>query len=187
MVFGPWQKELEKISLPFAFFRILNIWFLLCCGRRQNLLRGQGIGQAMWSLYGTLITQNSRVISCSLIVISFSLGWPSSTLLILFTMYLVVQTNMELNRHISKWWWNSFWMKLMVIGERCFSSCHERETKKKSESPWGIEPQTFECRTAMLYHWVTETLRWARSIMKFVWHASCILLGSACVDNIICK
>lgn len=30
-------------------------------------------------------------------------GWPSSTLLILFTMYLVVQTNMELNRHISKW------------------------------------------------------------------------------------
>ena len=29
-------------------------------------------------------------------------------------------------------------------------------------------------------HWVTaETLRWARSITKFVWHASCILLGSA--------
>lgn len=33
----------------------------------------------------------------------FYFGWPSSTLLILFTMYLVVQTNMELNRHISKW------------------------------------------------------------------------------------
>ena len=29
-------------------------------------------------------------------------------------------------------------------------------------------------------HWVTaETLRWARSITKFIWHASCILLGSA--------
>ena len=30
-------------------------------------------------------------------------GWPSSTLLLLFTMYLIVQTNMELNRHISEW------------------------------------------------------------------------------------
>ena len=28
-------------------------------------------------------------------------------------------------------------------------------------------------------HWPTETPRWARSITKFVWHASCILLGSA--------
>ena len=28
--------------------------------------------------------------------------------------------------------------------ERCFSSCHKCETKKKnSESPWGIKPQTF--------------------------------------------
>lgn len=33
----------------------------------------------------------------------FYFGWPSSALLILFTMYLIVQTNMELNRHISKW------------------------------------------------------------------------------------
>ena len=31
----------------------------------------------------------------------------------------------------------------------------------------------------MLYHWATETPWWARSIMKFLWHASCILLGSA--------
>ena len=29
----------------------------------------------------------------------------------------------------------------------------------------------------MLYHWATETLPWARSIIKFIWHASCILLG----------
>ncbi|KAK2568690.1 Protein-cysteine N-palmitoyltransferase HHAT [Acropora cervicornis] len=30
-------------------------------------------------------------------------GWPSSTVLLLFAMYLVVQTNMELNRLISSW------------------------------------------------------------------------------------
>ena len=29
-----------------------------------------------------------------------------------------------------------------------------------------------------LYHWATETLRWVRSITKFIWYASCILLGS---------
>ena len=28
-------------------------------------------------------------------------------------------------------------------------------------------------------HWPTETPRWARSITKFIWHASSILLGSA--------
>ena len=28
-------------------------------------------------------------------------------------------------------------------------------------------------------HWATETPRWARSFTKFIWHASCILLGSA--------
>lgn len=33
----------------------------------------------------------------------FVLGWPSSAVLLLFSMYLVVQTNMELNRHISEW------------------------------------------------------------------------------------
>ena len=31
----------------------------------------------------------------------------------------------------------------------------------------------------MLYHWATETPWWARSITKYIWHASCILLGSA--------
>ena len=51
--------------------------------------------------------------------------------------------------------------------------------RKNSESPWGIEPQTFRFCTLMLYHWATETPWWARSIMKFLWHASCILLGSA--------
>ena len=54
--------------------------------------------------------------------------------------------------------------------ERCFSSCHERGTKKKF---WALG-----FRAPMLYQWATETPRWARSITKFVWHASCILLGS---------
>ena len=31
----------------------------------------------------------------------------------------------------------------------------------------------------MLYHWAKETLRWARSITKSTWHASCMLPGSA--------
>ena len=48
--------------------------------------------------------------------------------------------------------------------ERFFSSYHERWTK---ESPWGIKPQTFGFCTLMLYHWATETLWWARPIMKF--------------------
>ena len=37
--------------------------------------------------------------------------------------------------------------------------------RKNSESPWGIEPQTFGFRApiSMLYHWTTVTLRSARS------------------------
>ena len=42
-----------------------------------------------------------------------------------------------------------------------------------------FKPQTFRFHTLMLYHWATETLQWARSIMKFVWHTSSKLLGSA--------
>ena len=38
----------------------------------------------------------------------YSAGWPSSALLLLFSMYMIVQTNMELNRHISQWWL-AFW------------------------------------------------------------------------------
>ena len=50
---------------------------------------------------------------------------------------------------------------------------------KNSESPWGIKPQAFRFHSPMLYQWARETLRWARSTMKFIWHVSCILLGSA--------
>ena len=58
-------------------------------------------------------------------------------------------------------------------------SCHACGTKKNSESPWGIEPQTFRFHTPMFYPWATETQQWARSITKFIWHVSYILLGSA--------
>ena len=37
---------------------------------------------------------------------------------------------------------------------RHFTSMGER---KNSESPWGIEPQTFGFRARMPYHWATET------------------------------
>ena len=47
--------------------------------------------------------------------------------------------------------------------------CHllmSTEQRKNSESPWGIEPQTFRFHTPMLYHWATETLR---PIMNFIY------------------
>ena len=37
----------------------------------------------------------------------------------------------------------------------------------------------------MLYHWATETPRWARSIIKFIWYASCILLSISNVDGVM--
>ena len=47
--------------------------------------------------------------------------------------------------------------------ERCFfSSYHERGEGKNSESPWGIESQTFGFLVPMLYYWATQTLWWAR-------------------------
>ena len=60
-----------------------------------------------------------------------------------------------------------------------FSSCHERGTRKNSDSLWGIVPHTFGFRARMLFHWAAETLWWVRPIMKVIWQASCILLGSA--------
>ena len=67
----------------------------------------------------------------------------------------------ELNNVCSKYQLKNY----MGNKERCFSSYHERWTK---ESPWGIKPQTFRFCTQMLYHWATETLWWARLIMKFI-------------------
>ena len=40
--------------------------------------------------------------------------------------------------------------------------------KKKTESPWGIEPQTFRFCAPMCYHWATETLWQAKPNMMFI-------------------
>ena len=60
-----------------------------------------------------------------------------------------------------------------------FWSCDERGTRKTSESPWGIEPQTFGFCSPMLYDWTKETPWWVKSLSKFIWYASCILWGLA--------
>ena len=73
-------------------------------------------------------------------------------------------------------WW---YFQPIVSKERCFSSCHERGTKKKFWVPTRNRTSDLRFRAAMLYHWATETPRWVRFIKKFIWHASCILLGSA--------
>ena len=47
----------------------------------------------------------------------------------------------------------------IIIMEDRWSSFNERRTKKKSESPWGMEPQTFGFLAPMLYRRLaTETL-----------------------------
>ena len=51
--------------------------------------------------------------------------------------------------------------------------------RKKSESSWGIKPQTFRFCALMLKHWATETLCWVQPMTKFIWHVSCILLESS--------
>ena len=54
---------------------------------------------------------------------------------------------------------------------------------KKVLSPheeWNLRPSdSAKVRAPMLYHWATETLQWVRFITNFIWHTSCILLGSA--------
>ena len=57
--------------------------------------------------------------------------------------------------------------------------------RKHSESPWGIKPQNFGFRALMLYHWAAETLRQARSITKFIRHASCNTARISNVDSVM--
>ena len=61
-----------------------------------------------------------------------------------------------------------------------FLSYQECGTKKNSEPPWGIKPQTFGFCTLILYHWATETPWWVRSITKFIWH----VLHTARISNV---
>ena len=80
--------------------------------------------------------------------------------------------------------------KMLVKKDVCHLVTSMGQRKKfleesKSKSPWGIEPQTFRFWALMLYHWATETPWWVRSITKFIWHASSILLGSAPSDSVL--
>ena len=58
-----------------------------------------------------------------------------------------------------------------------FLSCHKCGSKKKMWVP--IRNQTSDLRkfhTLLLYHWATQTLWWARSIMKFSeWRSLCLI------------
>ena len=72
----------------------------------------------------------------------------------------------------------------LMIKKDVFCLVTSTGQRKNSKSPWGIEPLTFKFYASMLYYWATETLQRARSITKFIWHASCILLGSAMIVNI---
>ena len=63
------------------------------------------------------------------------------------------------NKYLEK----DFFRLVMCMGQRKFLSPDEE----------------FGFLAPMLYHWTTETLRRARSIAKFIWHAFYKLLGSA--------
>ena len=87
------------------------------------------------------------------------------------------------SNHIARnttWLWYIFkyLSYIIILRERFFRLVTSVGQRKNSEYLRGIEPQTFRFRAPMLYQLATETLRWARSITKFVWHASCILQGS---------
>ena len=61
-----------------------------------------------------------------------------------------------------------------------FSLVTSSGQRKTSESPWGIKPQNFGFCSLMLYHWVTESLWWVRSILKFL---SWFLMGTQILSH----
>ena len=65
-------------------------------------------------------------------------------------------------------WERRFFILLRAWHKETILSPHEESSPRPSDS-------ALRCSNP----WATETLRWARSITNFVWHASCILLGSA--------
>ena len=125
-----------------------------------------------WSFYSSLWRANFRFLS----------GWfyavfPGSDVVTFKTSIrfrrCYVNGFVKLNTSLSQWQLSS------ILFSEFITNFNKRRSKKDSESPWGIEPQTFVFRAPMLYYWAKETLRWARSITKFIWHTSYILLGSA--------
>ena len=92
-------------------------------------------------------------------------------------------------------WWTLNWQTVSFIDPGVkktrytnlvtITSSGTQPLRFRSEAPWWIEPQSFEFRAPMLYRWATETLRWARSITKFIWQESCILLRISNVDGVM--
>ena len=55
-----------------------------------------------------------------------------------------------------------------------YLTCRERGTKKKSESPTGIEPMTFRTPVGRSYHWATGRL--VASIGHIYWVVYCLVV-----------
>ena len=107
--------------------------------------------------------RNRSQITSNVVRISVTPGCTScATVLFLFVNKIRDMVSFKLGKDIKK----DVFRLVTSVGQR-----------KNSESPQRIEPQTFGFRALMLYH--GATLRSVRSITKFIWHASCILLGSA--------
>ena len=109
--------------------------------------------------------RNKSQMTSNVVRISVTPGCTScATILFLFVNKIRGMVSFKLGKDIKK----DVFRLVTSVGQR-----------KNSESPQRIEPQTFGFRALMLYHWATETLQSVRSITKVIWHASCILLGSA--------
>ena len=67
---------------------------------------------------------------------------PCATILFLFANKIRGMVSFKLGKDIKK----DVFRLVTSVGQR-----------KNSESPWGIEPQTFGFRAPMFYHWATET------------------------------
>ena len=137
-------------------------------------------GNESWDVLTRNQTSELRILHCDMLPLSHRDSRVSEVY------YKVHMTHILHTARISNF--NSI---MFVIGEVVsFELCREIKKdgfrldvsmgqRKNSESPWGMELLTFRFCTLMLCHWATDTLQWVRSITKFMWHASCLLLGSA--------
>ena len=63
--------------------------------------------------------------------------------------------------------WNKFYLFLTLF--------HIIWKLTKHEQLWH-HPWITHLRSPILYHWARRTQWWRRSVMRFIWHTSCILL-----------
>ena len=73
------------------------------------------------------------------------------------------QFALDFFRASSKTWWS-------IERDVFFSSCHEHRTKEKLLRVYSMRNRSSDLPipSSMLYHWATDTPRWARSITKFM-------------------